>query len=52
MANVSYSLVRQLTTPKTAAMGFAMLYALMNLGGWLPTFFSPLRKAIGITLRS
>jgi len=45
----SYTLVRQVTTPKTAAMGFAMLYALMNLGGWIPTFFSPLRRAIGIT---
>ena len=34
----AYAGVRQFTTPKTAAMGFAMLYALMNLGGWLPTF--------------
>jgi len=34
----AYAGVRQVTTPKTAAMGFAMLYALMNLGGWLPTF--------------
>ncbi|MBI3927214.1 MAG: MFS transporter [Armatimonadetes bacterium] len=34
----AYAAVRQFTTPKTAAMGFAMLYALMNLGGWLPTF--------------
>jgi len=25
--------VRQFTTPKTAGMGYAMLYALMNLGG-------------------
>jgi len=45
----AYAAVRQFTTPKTAAMGFAMLYALMNLGGWLPTFFSPVRKAIGIS---
>ncbi|NOZ02036.1 MAG: MFS transporter [Deltaproteobacteria bacterium] len=44
----AYAAVRQFTTPKTAAMGYAMLYALMNLGGWLPTFFSPVRKAIGI----
>jgi MFS family permease len=44
----SYTLVRQVTTPKTAAMGFAMLYALMNLGGWLPTFLSPVRRAVGI----
>lgn len=34
----AYAGVRQFTSPKTAAMGFAMLYALMNLGGWLPTF--------------
>ncbi len=34
----AYAGVRLFTTPKTAAMGFAMLYALMNLGGWLPTF--------------
>lgn len=34
----AYAGVRQFTTPKTAAMGFAMLYALMNLGGYLPTF--------------
>ena len=45
----AYAAVRQFTTPKTAAMAFAMLYALMNLGGWLPTFFSPVRKAIGIS---
>ena len=34
----AYAAVRQFTNPKTAAMGFAMLYALMNLGGWLVTF--------------
>ena len=44
----SYTIVRQVTTPKTAAMGFAMLYALMNLGGWLPSFLGPLRRSIGI----
>lgn len=31
----AYAAVRQFTTPKTAAMGFAMLYALMNLGSFL-----------------
>ncbi|MCP4589805.1 MAG: MFS transporter [bacterium] len=45
----AYAAVRQFTTPKTAAMGFAMLYALMNLGGWLPSFFSPIRNAVGIS---
>lgn len=44
----AYAAVRQFTTPATAAMGFAMLYALMNLGGWLPSFFGPMRKQIGI----
>lgn len=39
----AYAGVRRFTTPKTAAMGFAMLYALMNLGGWLPTFAFLLR---------
>jgi POT family proton-dependent oligopeptide transporter len=44
----SYSIVRRVTTPQTSAMGFAMLYALMNLGGFLPAFLSPARQAIGI----
>ncbi|MBI5501662.1 MAG: MFS transporter [Deltaproteobacteria bacterium] len=45
----AYAAVRQFSTPKTAGMGYAMLYALMNLGGWIPTFFPPIRKAIGIS---
>jgi MFS family permease len=45
----AYAGVRKFTSAKTAAMGYAMLYALMNLGGWLPSFFSPIRHAIGIT---
>jgi len=45
----AYAGVRQFTSPKTAAMGYAMLYALMNLGGALPMAFSPVRRAIGIT---
>jgi len=44
----AYAAVRQFTTPATAGMGFAMLYALMNLGGWLPTFMSPMRNRYGI----
>ncbi len=44
----AYSAVKQFMTPKTAGMGYAMLYAVMNLGGWLPSFFSPIRKSIGI----
>ncbi|MFH0901417.1 MAG: MFS transporter [Pseudomonadota bacterium] len=44
----AYSAVRQLTTPKTAPIGYAMLYAVMNLGGFLPTFFTPVRRAVGI----
>jgi len=39
----AYAAVRKFTTPKTAAMGFAMLYALMNFGGWLPSFAFLLR---------
>ncbi len=45
----AYAAVRQFTTPKTASMGYAMLYALMNLGGWLPTWFAPIRKSVGIS---
>src|SRR5512135_1752019 len=45
-----YAAVRQFTSPKTAAMGYAMLYALMNLGGFLPGLVSPpVRKAFGMT---
>lgn len=45
-----YAGVRQLTTEKTSAMGYAMLYALMNLGGFLPGIISPpIRRAFGIT---
>ena len=45
----AYAAVRQMATPEQATMGYAMLYALMNFGGWLPSFFSPIRKAIGIS---
>jgi proton-dependent oligopeptide transporter, POT family len=45
-----YAAVKYCTTEKTAAMGYAMLYALMNLGGFLPGLLSPpVRKASGIT---
>lgn len=41
-----YAGVKKLTTSKTSAMGYAMLYALMNLGGFLPGVIAPpLRKA-------
>ncbi len=43
-----YAAVRKFTTPATASMGFAMLYAVMNLGGWLPTFMTPVRERWGI----
>ncbi|MDA3864114.1 MAG: MFS transporter [Deltaproteobacteria bacterium] len=45
----AYSAVKQFTTPATATMGYAMLYALMNLGGWLPSFFSPIRRSVEIS---
>jgi proton-dependent oligopeptide transporter, POT family len=45
----SYSAVRQFTTKKNAAMGYAMLYALMNLGAFLPGLLSPpMRAGFGI----
>ncbi len=45
---VAYAAVRKITTPATAGMAYAMLYAVMNLGGWLPTFMSPIREGFGI----
>ncbi len=36
-----YAGVKMLTNSKTSAMGYAMLYALMNLGGFLPGLISP-----------
>jgi MFS family permease len=36
-----YTAIKQFTTGKTAAMGYAMLYAIMNLGGFLPGLISP-----------
>jgi len=43
-----YAAIRKFTTPATASMGYAMLYAVMNLGGWLPSFMSPIRHHWGI----
>jgi POT family proton-dependent oligopeptide transporter len=40
----AYAAVRQFTDAKTAGMGYAMLYALMNLGGWIPTLAFLLRN--------
>jgi MFS family permease len=34
----AYAAVREFTDEKSSGMAYAMLYALMNLGGWLPTF--------------
>ncbi|MFA8341555.1 MAG: MFS transporter [Rhodothermaceae bacterium] len=46
----AYAGVKMMTNSKTAAMGYAMLYALMNLGGTLPGAISPpVRKAFGIS---
>ncbi len=45
-----YAAVKKFTSEKTAAMGYAMLYALMNIGGFLPGIISPpIRKAVGIS---
>jgi POT family proton-dependent oligopeptide transporter len=44
-----YAAVRVFTNKDTAAMGYAMLYALMNLGGFLPALLSPpIRTRFGI----
>jgi len=44
-----YAAVRHFTSEKTAAMGYAMLYGLMNLGGFLPGLISPpIRHSYGI----
>lgn len=45
----AYAAVRKFTTAKTAPMGFAMLYALMNLGIVATAGFGPIRNAIGIS---
>ena len=46
----AYTAVRKFTTKETSAMGYAMLYALMNLGAFMPGLISPpLRKAFNIT---
>ena len=45
----SYAAVREFCDQRTSAMGYAMLYALMNLGAALPGFLSPpIRQAFGI----
>lgn len=44
----AYKAVRDFTTPENATMGYAMLYGVMNLGGWLPSFMSPIRERWGI----
>jgi proton-dependent oligopeptide transporter, POT family len=44
-----YAAVKFFSSGKNAAMGYAMLYALMNLGGFLPGLISPpVRHAYGI----
>ena len=43
-----YAGTRIVTTAATSGMAFAMLYAVNNMGGWLPTFMSPVRRAFGI----
>jgi MFS family permease len=45
----AYAGVKQFTNSKNSAMGYAMLYALMNLGGFLPALIQPpIRKSFGI----
>lgn len=46
----AYLAVKQFTTPKTAAMGYAALYAVMNLGAFLSGILSPpIRGSFGIS---
>lgn len=46
----AYTAVKQFTSPAQSAIGYAMLYALMNLGAFLPGLISPpVRKAYGIS---
>ena len=46
----AYSAVRQFTNAKTSAMGYALLYALMNLGAFLAGLISPpIRHSVGIS---
>jgi len=44
----AYAGVKKFTGPKTAAMGFAMLYAVMNLGGYFPSYAWYLRDNLGL----
>lgn len=45
-----YSAVKHYCDERTSAMAYAMIYALMNLGAFLPGFVSPpIRKFYGIT---
>ncbi|MDP4116564.1 MAG: MFS transporter [Bacteroidota bacterium] len=44
-----YAAVKEFTSEKNSAMGYAMLYALMNLGGFLPGLISPpIRRSFGM----
>lgn len=44
-----YAAVKEFSSDKNAAMGYAMLYALMNLGGFLPGLISPpIRRSFGM----
>jgi len=44
-----YAAVKQFSSKSTAGIGYAMLYALMNLGGFLPGLISPpIRKRFDI----
>ena len=45
-----YAAAKFFSTKQTATMAYAMLYAVMNLGAFLPAFISPpIRRAAGIT---
>jgi MFS family permease len=44
-----YAAIKDYSTSENAPMGYAMLYAMSNLGGWFPTFISPpVRRTKGV----
>lgn len=46
----AYAAVKRFTNENSSALGYAMLYAIMNAGAFLPGLISPpVRKAFGIT---
>jgi POT family proton-dependent oligopeptide transporter len=45
----AYSAVKQVTDEKGVGPAYAMLYAVMNLGGWIPSWFTGFRQQFGVS---